>query len=399
MLSNDTPTHADYIILIYIIAISGFCSFFSYITSIFFISPYIIYLYRKRHLKLPRTAYVTLAFCALWITLQSIAHKGLISPIITQTYRFYILALLAILLKGSFVRIFPKIIYTISVISLVLWICCFIPPFKQILLSIAGSLPELRPKEFIDITSADVKSLYIYVIPVGNKIRNFGPFWEPGMYAVFLMLALSINVFKSIPLFSKENIILMAANVTTFSTTGYVAMLFILTSYIFLKNKNIFLKVFSLFAMPSFMFWIMSLDFMKDKILKEADNINLAYSRFGALFYHWEKIKLSPIIGYGVNDWPRTAMDSIFANTNAVSPNGLTLMGVVWGIPLGILYFILIYKSIRTIYDFNKIHQIIIFITILLTVFSQDVTNRPFFYMLAFMTIVNISKEKHKRIR
>ena len=52
-------------------------------------------------------------------------------------------------------------------------------------------------------------------------------------------------------------------------------------------------------------------------------------------------IKLSPIVGYGANDWAVTTMDNYIDN-DSVSPNGLSIVPVFWGIPMAILFFILL---------------------------------------------------------
>lgn len=387
MIYHGTSKHIESLLLLYIIAITGFGSFFTYGTSIFFISPILFFLFFYRKERIPKSVYFVVILYSLWSGLQAFVHDGSFNPVLTQSFRFYLLALCAAILRHNFLSAYTRIIYVLSFTSLVLWLMCLLPPIKEVLISIAEYFPELRPAEFLEKSTYDAYSIYIYLIPADDNIRNAGPFWEPGMFTVFITFALALNLFSGKKLFSRDNLVLIVTNITTFSTTGYIAMLFLIVSYIFVKNKNIITKLLSLLSMPIFLYWISSLDFMKDKIVREAGNTDLAYSRFGALYYHLEKIELSPIVGWGVNEWPQTLMDTIMSNNGAVSPNGLSFVFVFWGIPMGIMYFIYIYRSIYTISHFNKIYQICVFLIILVLVFSQDVTTRPFFFLLLILGV------------
>jgi hypothetical protein len=101
-------------------------------------------------------------------------------------------------------------------------------------------------------------------------IRNSGPFWEPGAFGGYLMLALIFNTLLHHTLFRKENLIYLAAILTTFSTTTYLALLFFTMAYFFIGIKNPIIKwgsliVFLLIAFISFQ----KIDFLGEKISKE----------------------------------------------------------------------------------------------------------------------------------
>lgn len=110
-----------------------------------------------------------------------------------------------------------------------------------------------------------------------------------------------------------------------------------------------------------------------------------------------EKIKLAPLIGYGVNEWPTTTMD-IMMSSGHVSPNGISIIAVIWGIPLALGYFYLLYKSLAIIfYERKMIVKIAVFIVVLTLLFSQDVTNRDFFYLLIFLGIISLSQKEYAK--
>ena len=86
-------------------------------------------------------------------------------------------------------------------------------------------------------------NLFIVVIPKiyyysSIMVRNFGLFREPGVYQMYIILALIIQLF----IFSKPNlkitIMYILVLISTFSTTGYIALLLLLGTYMVKRNKN-----------------------------------------------------------------------------------------------------------------------------------------------------------------
>ena len=101
-------------------------------------------------------------------------------------------------------------------------------------------------------------------------IRNSGPFWEPGAFGGYLMLALIFNTLLHRTLFKKQNIIYVAALLTTFSTTTYLALLVFVMGYFFIHIKNPIIKWGSLiiFFITAFIGY-QKIDFLGEKISKE----------------------------------------------------------------------------------------------------------------------------------
>lgn len=388
----------QYFLLIYIIAITGFMSFFGFAKAIYLLTPIVFYKSWKAHKYIPGNIYCVIVLIFVVYFVQCLYHQGTWTVIITQSIRMFTISLCAIWLIKDFKILFPKLIYYISLLSLILWtVCMLLPGFQNILISIAHYLPELRTEEFLQNSSNPSESIYIYTISTVGSIRNSGPFWEPGMFTVFITLALTINLFNGLPLFNIQNVVLLLTNITTFSTTGYIALLILLLFYT-IANKRITIgKLLLLTVIPLLTWQVMSLDFMQEKIMDEIGKTDVSYSRFGALFYHWEKIKLAPFIGYGANDWPVTPMD-IMMSTGYVSPNGISIIAVIWGIPLAIVYFVLLYRGMSTVlYSRMKIVEIASFAVVLILIFSQDATSRDFFYLLFFFGVVSLNQKEYAK--
>lgn len=390
----ESYTH-DYILLVIILAFTGFMSFFGLNHGIFYFAPYILVLFVGRCCQFSRLTKIVLCALAILFIIQARVHGGATINAISFLMKFVLMAMCACILAPNFYKTFPKTMYVICIVSLFFWLLTnFSPLFRSVCVDIAQSLPELRSKDFLLTTTNDSYSLYIYTLPKlqGVMTRNSGPFFEPGMFTVFITIALAINVFNSKQFFNKQNLVLFLTNITTFSTTGYLAMMLLIVGYVILNNKNVLVRIilsaFLLVLVPS----VFSLDFMQEKIITQMDEANNAWSRFGALFYHWEKIRLAPLTGYGINDLPFTDMDT--GVELLVSPNGISWVGVLFGLPGALFYFIFLFLSTRTMIEYylSRPAQIVMFLVILALVFSQDVTGRLFFFMLIFMGIESLRK-------
>lgn len=390
----ESYTH-DYILLVIILALTGFMSFFGLNHGIFYFAPYILVLFVGRNCHFSRLTKIVLCALAFLFFIQARVHGGATINAISFLLKFVLMALCACILASNFYKTFPKTMYIICIVSLFFWFLTnFFPFIRSICIDIAQSLPELRSKEFLLTTTNDSYSLYIYTLPKiqGVISRNSGPFFEPGMFTVFITTALAINVFKSKRFYNKQNLVLFITNITTFSTTGYLAMMLLIAGFVIVNNENIFVKFFLSTILLVFALTVFSLDFMQEKILTQMDESSNAWSRFGALFYHWEKIRLAPLTGYGINDLPLTGMDT--GLELLVSPNGISWVGVLFGLPGAFFYFVFLFLSTRTMIKTNSspLAQIIMFMVIMTLIFSQDVTGRLFFFMLIFMGIESLRK-------
>lgn len=82
-------------------------------------------------------------------------------------------------------------------------------------------------------------NLFLTVIPKysGGFARNFGIFREPGVFQMFLIIGLLFQMFVLKKSSIKVQIVYIVALVTTFSTTGYIALIFVGVLY-FIKRNN-----------------------------------------------------------------------------------------------------------------------------------------------------------------
>lgn len=213
--------------------------------------------------------------------------------------------------------------------------------------------------------------------------RNSGPFWEAGMFVVILDIALFFNLLKGNSLFSYKSILLIITIITTFSTTGYIGMFMTISLFVYLntrsKFKFIFVPLIILIA-----YNIFSLDFMGEKIANQIDNADVSgVSRFGAILIHMQLIKEYPLLGIG--DGLSTYM-SLYTDANSTA-NGLSLVLVKFGIIVGLLYFVFLFRAcISIVRTYSTRYTYLtgsVFFTLLIILgFSQDVTVRFLYFFL-----------------
>ena len=215
------------------------------------------------------------------------------------------------------------------------------------------------------------------------------------MFTVFITLALAMRMFNNKRLLTLPTMILFITNLTTFSTTGYVAMIILFGGYVFCGKLRKWHKILTIIVMAILLPQLLSLDFMQDKIEEEiADAAYDPSSRVGAMFYHWEKIRLAPFLGYGINKLPLTDLDVYPEVSETIAPNGISYTAILFGVPGAILYFVFIFLSFRIlICKSSKLQQLVMMTVILALVFSQDVTGRLFFFMLFFMGVESLNNK------
>lgn len=305
------------------------------------------------------------------------------------------------IVKDRFHITFVNFMFFLAVISLVFFPTQFFPSVQEFIKNSIGSIispigtsdiPEdYRSKTLIFFT-------YMWGMDTLPNImqRNCGAFWEPGMYAVFLNLALLINLYvNNTKILSVKNLSFITATITTFSTTGYIVLFIIIISIFLLRESKVKallgLPILILFVYISYTY-VWKLEFMSNKINTNIEaSADSRSSRFGAILFHFEKLKQFPIGGVSIKHYEDEKR--IFRNNfdRQSSPNGLSLVFFVFGIPIGILYYIFLYKGISRWLEFNyissKLIHFLFFLIFTLLAFSQDVTCRLFYLMFLFFTI------------
>ncbi len=380
----------EYFFMFSIIALTGFEFFFRNSSLIYLLlGPLSLFIFIQRKLKFTNRITYFLLVLTILTFLQSIFFKIAFGVVITTIIRFFIYFLIASILIKDFAKVYVNIIFFIGVISLFFYALINISSSAYgFLISVSNNIIPLGFSSETEILSSNPNNtLLLFTIPHELIYRNSGPFWEPGMFGVFLSIAFSLNMLKY-GFKSKKNIIFILAGASTLSTTTFIAFFIIIGIHLYFKKENSYTLIgFGILLL--LMIQVYNLPFINDKINSDIDNSDKAYSRFGAMIVHYNQILDSPLIGYG------TYIDKdqeLRLGLIEVTPNGLSNVIRFFGIPFSILYYYLLYNSARilaaSIIPKKNKYGILLFIVFLLVSFSQDITTRHFYFVLITIPLV-----------
>ena len=107
-----TDIKHDYVLIVILLALTGFMSFFGWHYGVFFIMPYILFVFNNRKCHLLKQTKLVLIGLSLLIFLQMVVHQG--SPISSILFllRLLLMAMSAIILAPRFPQTFPKVMYS-----------------------------------------------------------------------------------------------------------------------------------------------------------------------------------------------------------------------------------------------------------------------------------------------
>lgn len=400
MKSQSIYNFFNYFLLSAIVASTGFEYFFREPLILYLIAPISFSLFIfKRKLVPPKLLYF-ISLLLLIFLIQSFIFDMPYSLAFTGILRFFIYFSIASVIGSNFNRVYVKVMYQICLISLFLFISSSLfQPFYNFLLSISKNVSSLGINdETYEHWTNESQNIIIYLIPLVRTTQNSGPFWEPGMFAVFINIALAINIIANKKVLEKLNMTFIIASISTLSTASFIAT-FIIISYHFLLSVKSKYSIFFIFIIPFIAIPLYNSEYIKGKIDSNIETMDTSYSRFGAIFVHYTEVLKSPIVGHGanVNKSVEKQLNEYELN---LSPNGLTNIFRIYGIPFTLLLYILLFKASSIVSKIagssNKRDAWLIFAVLLTVAFSQDVTTRHFYYLLMMIPLTKIKSLSYK---
>ncbi len=389
MLQTNTKI-SDYLLLLATIAVSGI-PFFT--TSILYMPLFAILLF----VFLLRKESFDISFLLVILSLVTI------TAIQSYVFNFFSLQtsvgvflrvltayLLVKILKDRFIPYFIQTLYVIAIISLPLYLLVsFSPAVVDALKTVSNSI------QFFNISQQNLPTIIVYNLYRVHEIRNTGPFWEPGAFAGFLVLALMFNEFVQNQKRKKIRIVLFITILTTFSTTGYLALSGFLAFYFFAKVKSPLTKMIVILLIPASGYLAYSnLDFLGKKIEAQIERAtsgadpyrtDLNTQRFLNVLRDVIDFKGHETVGRGSN--PKTRYS--YNPDQQIRTVGLTDILVRMGLPFALLMLVLLYYSINYFLRVNMQYSVIttlgVFFAILVTLTSEVYFNFPFYWCLLFL--------------
>jgi len=365
----------DYLFVLVMIIYAGYANEYIRVLSfrdypgVFFFTVVITgILFLTHKVVFNKNFFLLLLFYFIYFLAISIKYNSFHPTIlINYFFKFFIAYVTVKALKIKLLIIYEYLIFFLAVIALVMW-TVQIALGGDTLLGFLSMIPGID--EFSHVTGGGVSAIFYTVQPTTASIlygfmppRNCGFAWEPGGFAVYLCLAIFINLFML-----EQNInnrkrlwILVLALLTSQSTTGFMILIIILLFYFFNKRLKTFILAFPIIVIGLLL--VFSLPFMSEKIvdlIKDANEVeiileagygresSLTPQRFSSFMIALKNFFHDPILGTGGLANVRWT-DSIGVNVTVISGIGtlLTDFGIV-----GFMFFIL--QTLSTSFYYSR---------------------------------------------
>lgn len=349
----------------------------------------------RNKVKIENTLIYLLLLVSFWSFLV-ILKKNLFTFSRLNDYVFLLYAVIVAYIQAkvygkALLIIYEDIILRLCKISFVLWsISIFLPGLD--------ALWQIFPE-----TTRGNNVLYVYHWIDPSKFasaayRNAGCSWEPGRFAIMIIIALTINLLRN-GLKVRNNKAFwwfIITIISTFSTTGYsISLILISIFWIKLNIKSLFAYLF--IAVP-LIIYIFSLDFMTEKIVENTEIEEAMYQmeesfhwyetqggtdkkvtlgRFQSIYYDATvNIVAEPLLGYGLN-YNESEFSKKFYSGMILCGNFLGVFSR-FGLFMGLFWYCILFKSSKEISKiFNQKRKWIMFLSFILISVSYQVFYFP----------------------
>jgi hypothetical protein len=386
----------DHTLLLIVIAISGI-PYFTTSALLLPVAFILLMFFYMRNKKIDRVFYLLIVFLIIITVLQTFVFNFIsLQTTVGLFLRILIGYLVIKLLSERFTDYYVNILYFFSIAGIILFILTALPGIDSLFISL---LPLFS---IFNIADSVHETLIIYNMGHIEHFRNSGPFWEPGAFAGYIMIAIIFLHFNS-DIYNKKRklFFLILALITTLSTTGFIAIVFFLFFYYYKDIKNVVFKItIAVVLLYGSYYAYTSLDFLGDKIEHqlsmaagvEAYGTNVDTQRFLNILRDFEDFKGHELVGRGSNPLTRYS----YMPEEQIRTVGLTDIIVKNGLPFFLLMMYFLYRSMCYIVFNKNIKKdswncYVSFFTTLIVLMSEVYFNFPLFW--AFLFIFTISKK------
>ena len=333
----------------------------------------------KSYFKLIKIIAVLLVVISIlqYIQFGSVSVLGMVNLLV----KFAMGGLIVHYLGSKFIPIFFKVIFHLSLISLLFFVVVNV---LEITIPRITLLKEMH--SYVVYTTAHIVHIH----------KNMGMFWEPGAFAGVLTLCLALNLNNFTYYWKKHRfklVIVILALITSQSTTGYIVGAVILF-FVLYQTKKISVYLFILPVVIAIgLFFYESNDFLKNKIEKQfqlatEQNVGeFSNTRFGSLLFDWYYIEKHPFIGNGLKPETRYADHKhLFVGANGSDVIGSGNSFSHYWASLGVFFIAAYFYLLRKVtIPFSKLFSILVIIVVFLNLQGEQWFNYPLYLGLIFI--------------
>lgn len=390
----------DFVFLLSLIVASGLATrFFRDISSlliIFGISAAYL-LYRDRKLNVGYVAACSIWFCYAILSYIKYPGNNLFWPFL---YFCNITIAYAVVRRygARFVIVSTDVLYFLAVLSLILFSVQLVA--LDLMLAIWQQFDisdSLFDKPYTHYAHAFLYTIHQFKDTDKGAARNAGFCWEPGAFACFLVVGVYFQLLRDsyrIGCSKLRYVIFLMAILTTQSTTGLVALIFIVICYFANQPRRQFAKYGLVALMMSFPLLALlpqqlekiesqlSDDLLEQVVALNENENEKGLGRFQSMIVLGVDFVENPVLGLGANksdSWvSRMGLD--------VNPtSGIGNMFATYGLFLMIPYFWLLLRSSERYCQAYRSKGVWLFPTLVIVLgFSFGILETPFFLAAAF---------------
>ena len=302
--------------------------------------------------------------------------------------------------REDFVRCYVKVLYVIAGCSLVGFVLGIVAP------GIVARFPTVTSMKWFG-GSSSLRNMFLCIVDIDSRYqRNYGIFYEPGMFAFYLNLAIYFLLFSKKKLNIRFFIVLVLALLTTTSTNGYISLAILMIAFYLKsrrsrgqnftkKQKNILaLAVVTLLIYAIFYFirnpdrWL----FLVSKLgeLNSKSTEGSGFERIRAVSLAFEAFSMNPLFGISVTGVSEFSGSSI-----------TTFSPIQWFATYGILYgAVCNYAYGKVVYDKRENAFLVNCILLLFTfsmILTQNITSNGVVVALLYYSIENSFKFNERK--
>lgn len=241
--------------------------------------------------------------------------------------------------------------------------------------------------------------------------RNWGPYREPGIFQMYVIISLVYGLFKKRDRNWFNLLVHIVTVVTTFSTTGYIALFFVIIALIFDNNKeNLVAKMTIILSSFCVIFYLaIGTDLLyKDGYGSVFGKIFGSYSslsfnaRLSSVIVNLRIFIMNPLFGKGItfveNNFPIIAQ-SILGYTVVDNTNSICIIMSMFGIVPITLFAASYCFFVKKYFRVNVITSIFILTAIVCLMIGEKVTYIILFYLFIFNKKSDILKERTPAVK
>ena len=232
---------------------------------------------------------------------------------------------------------FEKIIFIIAIFSILVEVISFVAPF---FLSLVPEIENTGGVSYYNLLLATIHKGW------EGLVRLQGPFREPGVAIIYFFYAFVFHILNEDKVNYLRIIVYFAAIVFSFSTTGYISLVFILLLLIVKYRRNGFKKSY-IYLVVLLSIAIISLsvytDFLSSEGLvfsKVSNEEHSFLARQYSFLTNWEIIKTAPLLGVG-NEQTSSMFSSINYRLEGYTISDNTNLYMIYMATYGIVYGLL----------------------------------------------------------